>query len=105
LLQDANDWGISSREEHLVEHFKILHPRKDFAGKYLSEEELSVKIELEMQNKHLNIHFHTFTLESLNNIISKCCDETAKFTLELIIPSINEIIVLLNKNQSVANCR
>lgn len=101
LLKDANHGGLTSREEHLDEHFRILHPRKDFAGEHLSEGELATKIESEMQNKNLNIHFHTFTLESLNNIIGKYCDENGKFSLELIIPSINEIIVLLIKKVNI----
>jgi hypothetical protein len=101
LLKDAIQGGHISREEHLIEHYRILYPRAEFAGKHLSEKELAVKVKSEMRNKDLNIHFHTFTLESLKKIIERYCDESDKFTLELIIPSINEVILLLNKKVGV----
>jgi hypothetical protein len=97
LDRDRLDGGKLSRFEHLFEHFTVLHPRKDFGGKTLSKEQLNEQIKLGMDNPDLNLHFHVFNLQSLESIIQKYIRQSKNYTLDLVIPIVNEIIILLRK--------
>jgi hypothetical protein len=96
LIRDQLSSGASSKKEHVIEHHTLLTPRPEFEDRKLTLQELREKVEIDEKNPRLNIHFHVFDLLSFGDILEKFKSQF-DFEVDLIIPVVNEIIVLLRK--------